>query len=88
MRHLSTEQIIEVGKALLPYLRDNLSSAELGHAAHDVAAAFCKAKFGNVGLNDRQALAISCGNDPYADEEICPKCKGRGHVPARLKIIL
>lgn len=85
MRPLNTAQIVEVGRALLPYLRDNLSSAELGAAAHDAAAAFCKAKFGDVGLGDMQALAISCGNDPYTDEEICPRCKGRGHVSIDLK---
>lgn len=77
---LNTAQIIEVGRALLPYLRDNLTAEELGNAAYDAAAALFKAKFGDVGLANMQRVAIACGNDPYADEQICPECKGRGHV--------
>jgi hypothetical protein len=85
MRSLTTAQIIEVGKALLPYLRADLSSEELGQAAHDAASAFFRAKFGDAGLSTMQRVAISCGNDPYADEAVCPQCKGRGHVSVDLE---
>lgn len=36
---MNSEQVIEVGKALLPYLRTDLKPEELGMAAHDAAAA-------------------------------------------------
>lgn len=36
---MTSEQIIEVGKALLPYLRTDLTSEELGKAAFDAVAA-------------------------------------------------
>ena len=35
-----------------------------------------------AGLTSMQRLAIACGNEPYADERICPTCDGSGHVPA------
>jgi len=38
-RALTSEQIVAVGKALLPYLRNDLTAAELGMAAHDAASA-------------------------------------------------
>lgn len=41
---MSTQNhIVAVGKALLPYLRDNLSAVELGFAAHDATAGLRKA---------------------------------------------
>lgn len=83
MRDLTTAQIIEVGRALLPFVRHDLSAAELGTAAHDAAAALFRAKFGDIGLG-RNAIAIACGNDPYGDEKVCPECQGRGHVPVDL----
>jgi hypothetical protein len=36
---MTQEQIIAVGRALLPYLRNDLTDVELGMAAHDAAAA-------------------------------------------------
>jgi hypothetical protein len=33
-----------------------------------------------LGLSDMQRLAISCGNEPYADDKVCPTCGGKGHV--------
>lgn len=36
---MSEDQIREVGKALLPYLRDDLTDVELGTACHDAVAA-------------------------------------------------
>ena len=30
------------------------------------------------GLTDLQRLAIKCGNIPYEDDMVCPKCKGDG----------
>lgn len=86
MRSLTTAQIIEVGRALLPYLRNDLSSEELGRAAHDAASAFFRAKFGDIGLGNMQRVAIACGNDPYADEAVCPNCHGRGHVSVDLEV--
>jgi len=80
MTPLTTAQIIEVGKALLPYMRKDLSATELGTAAHDAAAALFRSKFGEIGLGGGQRLAIACGNDAYADEKICPQCGGKGHV--------
>lgn len=80
MTPLSTAQIIEIGKALLPYLRTDLSAEELGTAAHDAAAALFRSKFGEIGLGSGQRLAIACGNDAYADEKVCLQCKGAGHV--------
>lgn len=76
---MTNEQIIEVGKALLPYLRNDLSPAELGTAAHDAAAALRRVGRPS-GLSDIQRLAISCGNEPYADDKVCPNCKGLGYV--------
>lgn len=75
---MTTEQIIAVGKALLPYLRNDLTAAELGTAAHDAATALR----GDRGLSDMQRFAISCGNEPYADDKVCPTCNGRGCVPS------
>lgn len=40
---LTQREVIEVGKALLPYLRNDLTPAELGYAAHDAAAALKRA---------------------------------------------
>ncbi len=37
---MTSEQIIEIGKTLLPYLRADLRPEELGMAAHDAMAAF------------------------------------------------
>lgn len=85
MRSLTTAQIIEVGRALLPYLRNDLSSEELGAAAHDAASALFRAKFGDIGLSNMQRVAIACGNDAYADESVCPQCHGRGHVSVDLE---
>jgi hypothetical protein len=39
---MTSEQAIEVGKALLPYLRTDLRPEELGMAAHDAAAALSR----------------------------------------------
>lgn len=33
-----------------------------------------------LGLTPSQRGAIACGNEPYADDKICPTCGGRGHV--------
>jgi hypothetical protein len=77
---MTTEQIIEVGKALLPYLRNDLTSAELGTAAHDAAAALCRSGKPATGLSDMQRLAIACGNEPYADNKVCTTCEGKGYV--------
>lgn len=78
---LTTAQVIEVGSALLPYLRTDLKPEELGTAAHDAAAALRRAALPpNTGLTDRQRLAIACGSGDYADEKVCPACKGLGHV--------
>lgn len=74
---MTNEQIIEVGKALLPYLRNDLDPADLGRAAHDAAAALRR---GGSGLSDQQRCAIACGNEPYADDKVCPTCGGCGHV--------
>jgi len=79
---MTTEQIIEVGKALLPYLRSDLRPEELGTAAHDAAAALRRSSGLPKGLSDRQRLAIACGNEPYADEKVCPECRGFGTVSA------
>lgn len=73
---MTTEQVIEVGKALLPYLRTDLRPEELGMAAHDAVSALNRGR----GLSDRQRLAITCGNEPYADDKVCPACAGRGYV--------
>ena len=35
-----------------------------------------------AGLTSMQRLATASGNEPYADERICPTCGGRGHVSA------
>lgn len=78
----TTKQIIEVGKALLPYLRTDLSPEELGTAAHDAAAALRKANGMPSGLSDSQRLAIACGNGDYADDKVCPECRGLGYVSA------
>jgi len=78
---INASHIIEVGKALLPYLRADLTSDELGKAAHDAAAALLRARLGDVGLSDRQRLALKCGNDPYADHQVCKACSGNGYVP-------
>lgn len=32
------------------------------------------------GLSDSQRLALKCGNEPYADDIICPTCNGDGVV--------
>lgn len=77
---MTNEQVIEVGKALLPYLRADLKPEDLGTAAHDAAVALRKAAGFSHGLSDRQRLAISCGNEPYADEKVCPGCGGLGYV--------
>lgn len=76
---MTTEQIVEIGRALLPYLRTDLTAAELGTAAHDAGAALRRAGR-PAGLSDRQRLAIACGNDPYADDKVCPTCAGRGCI--------
>lgn len=73
---MNQSQLIEVGKALLPYLRGDLSAQELGAAAHNAAAALSR----SPGLTELQRLAITCGNEPYADAKVCPACKGFGHV--------
>lgn len=39
---MSQDQIVEVGKALLPYLRADLKPEELGMAAHDAYAALSR----------------------------------------------
>lgn len=36
---VTQDQIIEVGKALLPYLRESISHVDLGHAAFNAVAA-------------------------------------------------
>lgn len=36
---MTSEQVIEVGKALLPYLRDNISDTELEYIVNSVATA-------------------------------------------------
>lgn len=36
-------------------------------------------------LTDLHKLAIACGNEPFADEMVCLKCEGRGHVPRARK---
>lgn len=51
---MTSEQVIEVGKALLPYLRADLSHAELGMAVHDAAAALNRTG-GRALLIDRAA---------------------------------
>jgi len=33
-----------------------------------------------TGLSDLQRLAIKCGNEPYADDIVCPICDGNGVV--------
>jgi hypothetical protein len=81
MSDISTAHIIEVGKALLPYLRNDLSAEELGRACHDTAAALLRARLGDVGLSNSQRCALSCGNDPYADFQVCKACSGHGYVP-------
>lgn len=77
---MTNEQVIEVGKALLPYLRTDLRPEELGTAAHDAAAALRRANGIPPGLTDLQRLALQCGNVPYEDDKVCPKCDGRGYV--------
>ena len=79
---MNSHQIIEVGKALLPYLRRDLRPEELGAAAHDAVAALRRSSGLPQGLSDRQRLAIACGNEPYADEKVCPNCRGFGTVSA------
>lgn len=39
---MSQDQIVEIGKALLPYLRADLKPEELGTAAHDAFAALSR----------------------------------------------
>lgn len=46
---MSSEEIIEVGKALLPYLRKNITNVELGHAAHDAVAALNRVRARKTG---------------------------------------
>lgn len=75
---MTPQQIIEVGKALLPYLRNNLTDVELGTAAHNAVAAL--ARLNSVGLTGPQRLAIACGNSPYEDDKVCPTCEGKGYV--------
>ena len=43
-RALTSEQLVAVGKALLPYLRNDLSASEIGMAAHDAASALVSDK--------------------------------------------
>lgn len=76
---MTTAQIIEFGKALLPYLRNDLKPEELGMAAHDAAVALRNAGR-PAGLSDQQRLAIACGNGDYADDKVCPQCSGHGYV--------
>ncbi len=78
----TTAQIIEVGKALLPYLRSDIAPEELGMAAHDATAALRRANGLPSGLTDMQRLAIACGNHPYSDDKVCPQCNGSGTVSA------
>jgi hypothetical protein len=81
-KEITSKEIIEVGKALLPYLRSDLRPEELGKAAHDAASALNRAKGLPRGLSGRQRLAIDCGNGDYADDKVCPECRGFGHVSA------
>lgn len=48
----------------------------------ETAARDCLAAVGlrPAGLSDMQRLAIACGNEPYADDKVCPTCSGKGHV--------
>ena len=78
---MTTEQIIEVGKVLLPYLREDIAPEVLGQIAHDTAVA-ARRPHGANGLSDTQRLAIACGNVPYEDDKVCPQCSGRGYVSA------
>lgn len=32
------------------------------------------------GITPQQRLAIMCGNEPYADDIVCPICDGDGEV--------
>lgn len=81
MSNINAVHLIEIGKALLPYLRNDLTEVELGKAAHDAAAALLRARLGDVGLSNSQRCALSCGNEPYADFHVCKACSGSGYVP-------
>lgn len=35
---------------------------------------------GDAGLTLSQRGAIACGNEPFADEKVCPTCEGGGHI--------
>jgi hypothetical protein len=39
------------------------------------------------GLSLEQRAAIGCGNEPYADEKVCPSCQGKGHVPSIVEVV-
>lgn len=80
---MNSAQIFAVGEALLPYLREGVTYREVGTAAHDALAALYRSSKGlPEGLSDQQRLAIACGNEPYADDKVCPECKGLGYVSA------
>ncbi len=63
MASATYEQIVAVGRALLPYLRDGLSNVELASAVHDAVAAL--AQKSDRGLSASQRLAIVCGNQKH-----------------------
>lgn len=77
---MTPQQIIEVGKALLPYLRNDLTDIELGTAAYNAVAALARLDKKSLGLSGPQRLAIACGNGPYEDDTVCPTCKGHGYT--------
>jgi hypothetical protein len=61
---VTTEEIIEVGKALLPYLRNDLSHEELGAASHDAAqrlARAWKARIRTLPVTDMDGVKMAAG---------------------------
>jgi len=62
---MSEQEIIEVGKALLPYFRDDLSAAELGTAAHDAVAALKRAAGDSIVISRAQYDALMAAAEAW-----------------------
>lgn len=71
-----------IASGLLPDGQDPVRDLSPAGRAEVRAAIERLLDIAGVGLTDMQRLAIQCGNEPYADDKVCPTCKGCGHVPA------
>lgn len=70
---LTQREVIEVGKALLPYLRNDLTPAELGYAAHDAAAALKRAASGALYCDRCGTIRRADDACPLTGRDDCPK---------------